>query len=334
MKAFELQNPSTLDQALALLPADEKSRGTAMVLAGGQDLITEMKEHLVEPERLVNLKRAAGLDAITVEADGSLVLGALVTIAALAEHAKVRELFPALSQAALSIASPQIRSIGTVGGNLCQRPRCWYYRNEAAVCLKKGGKECFSYAGLNKYNAVLGGGPSYIVHPSDLAPALVALGAEATLKSAKGQRKVALESFYTLPTQGDVKRETVLEPGEIVLSVRVPASKGNSASTYIKFKERGSYDFALAAVALALRFDGGGRGRLIEGRLVLGGVAPIPWRAKSAEAKLANAANNAATWTAVAEEALRGAEPLEYNAYKIPLTKGLIVQALESLSKS
>lgn len=334
MKSFELMNPATLDQALDLLPADAKTRDRRMLLAGGQDLLTEMKEHLAEPEALVNLKGIPGLDAIAVAQDGALTLGALATIAAVEEHAKIRELHRALAEAARSIASPQIRSIGTVGGNLNQRPRCWYYRHEGAVCLKKGGDECFSYAGLNKYNAILGGGPSYIVHPSDLAPALVALGAEVTLRSKKGERKLALEQYYTLPAQGDVTRETVLAPGEILTSVQVPARAGNWASTYLKFKERGSFDFALAAVALAVRFDGTGRKKLLEARVVLGGVAPIPWRASAAEKRLAGATNDAAAWAAAAEEALRGAEPLAHNAYKIPLAKALIVKALEELAKS
>jgi xanthine dehydrogenase YagS FAD-binding subunit len=332
MKAFELLNPATLESALELLPKDAKTRDSVKLLAGGQDLITEMKEHLVEPAQLVNLKRVPGLDRLEIGADGSLAIGALVTIAALEESADVRKLFPVLAQAAHSIGSAQIRSQGTVGGNLNQRPRCWYYRNEHAVCLKKGGSECFSYSGLNKYNAILGGGPSYIVHPSDLAPALVALEAEATLKSKKGERKIALEKFYTLPAQGDATRETVLEPGEVLTEVRVPARKGWS-STYVKFKERGSYDFALASVALAIQLDAA-KAKIADARLVLGGVAPIPWRSSAAEKKLAGASNDAKSWSAAADEALRGAEPLQYNAYKVPLAKGLIVQAFEELSRS
>jgi xanthine dehydrogenase YagS FAD-binding subunit len=332
MNQFELASPVTLDQVFELLPKDAKTRDTTKLLAGGQDLITELKEHLVEPSTLVNLKQVPGLDRIEAAADGSITIGALVTIDDLEQHAEVRALFPVLSQAARSIGSQQIRNHGTVGGNLNQRPRCWYYRNELAVCLKKGGKECFSESGLNKYNAILGGGPSYIVHPSDLAPALVALEAEVTLESKKGKRKLPLEKYYTLPAASDVTRETVLEPGEVLTSIRIPARKGWS-STYLKFKERGSYDFALASVALAVQFDAT-NSKIVDARLALGGVAPVPWRAAAAEKKLLGASNDAKSWAAAADEALRGAEPLKHNAYKVPLAKALVVQAFEKLAKS
>jgi xanthine dehydrogenase YagS FAD-binding subunit len=329
VKAFELVTPSTLAQAFEALPtrADDSS---ARVLAGGQDLLGEMKDHLIEPGRLVNLKRIPELGGIVETPGDGLDIGALVTISELAEHPRVRGSYVGLAEAAESIASPQIRNVGTVGGNLCQRPRCWYYRHEGAKCLKKGGEECFSYEGLSKYNAILGGGPSYIVHPSDLAPALVCLGAEVVLQSAKGgQRKLPLEKFYKLPSEGDVTRETVLEPGEIVTRILVQPIGRRWRSTYIKFKERGSFDFALVSVALALELDGG---NIRRARLCLGGVAPIPWRSPSAEALLATgSASDPASWKAAAEEALRGAEPLRHNAYKIPLAKGLIQRALQRL---
>jgi len=224
----------------------------------------------------------------------------------------------------------QIRNAGTVGGNLCQRPRCWYYRHEQAVCIKKGGSECFSYSGMNKYNAILGGGPSYIVHPSDLAPALVALGAEVTLKSKRGERVMPLEQFFTLPSEGSVLRENVLQPDEILTRVRVPAPQGAGwRSTYIKFKERGSYDFALVSVALAARLEGG---VIKEARLVLGGVAPIPWRCSKAEKALVGRKLDAETSALAGKVALEGAQPLTYNAYKVPLAQGLITKALRAMA--
>lgn len=332
MKTFELARPSTIAQALGELELDAAKRDRVKLIAGGQDLVTEMKEHLVEPAKLVDLKRLPGLDRIEVLPDGSLTIGCLVTVAALADHAEVRHFFTALSEAARSVGSAQIRSQGTVGGNLNQRPRCWYYRNEHAPCLKKGGTECYSYAGLNKYNAILGGGPSYIVHPSDLATALVAFDAEVTLASAKGERKMALDKFFTLPSEGDVTRETVLAPGEILTHVRVPAKPGWT-STYLKFKERGSYDFALAAVAVAVRFEGAGPQTVKEARLVLGGVAPKPWNVPKAAEQLLGL-NGIKTWTAAGNRAVEGAELLAHNAYKVPLVKGLVVKALESISKA
>ena len=328
MKAFKLHNPSQLEQALALLDTPEAKTGKTRILAGGQDLLTEMKEYLAEPDALVNLKRIPGLDRIGVGADGAFEIGALATLAALEEHPEVGQRLPALAQAAGVVASAQIRSQGTLGGNLNQRPRCWYFRSEQAPCLKKGGKECFSYGGMSKYNAILGGGPSYIVHPSDLAPVLVALNATAELVSSKATRTVALEKYFTLPSESDVTRETVLQPGEILKSVRIPAPVANSRSHYLKFREKGSFDFALASVALTLVQEGG---TIREARVVLGGVAPIPWRAKGAEAALAGQAASRATFEKAAVEAVRGAEPLAHNGYKVPLVKGLLIRALEEL---
>ncbi|MBI5364017.1 MAG: xanthine dehydrogenase family protein subunit M [Planctomycetes bacterium] len=327
MKSFTLLNPKTLEHATRALAAAPSS--SARVLAGGQDLLTEMKEHLVEPEQLVNLKGIPGLDRIEFTAAGACTIGALVTIGALEEHAGVRERLRLLAEAAASVGSPQIRTVGTVGGNLCQRPRCWYYRSEHAKCLKKGGDECFSFSGMNKYNAILAGGPSYIVHPSDLAPALVALGASATLVSAAGERTVPLEEFFTLPSAGDVKHENVLRQGEVLTKVLVPAPEAGLSSTYLKFRERGSYDFALASVALCLWRDGA---RIRKARVALGGVAPVPWRSFPTEKALEGAAFEPSTFEKAAAAAVTGAEPLGQNDYKIPLTKGLVVRALQSLA--
>lgn len=331
MKAFTLVTPRSLDQALDVLAANgaKHANAPARVLAGGQDLLTEMKERLVEPEKLVALQGLPGLSDIAFEASGACTIGALVTLAELESHPGVRERLRVLGEAAATVASPQIRSVGTVGGNLMQRPRCWYYRLENAKCLKKGGDECFSYAGMSKYNAILGGGPSYIVHPSDLAPALVALGAEVTLKSRTNERRVALEQFYTLPAQGDVKKETVLASDEVLTHVHVPAPERGMKSTWHKFRERGSFDFALSAVALCLWSDAGVVRRA---SVVLGGVAPIPWRAKGVEAALAGARLDAASIEKAAAVATAGAEPLDHNGYKVPLTRGLVVRALQSLA--
>ena len=331
MKSFRLLNPKSLDQAIALADTgrDPKLRDKKKILAGGQDLLTEMKEHLVEPDDLVNLKGIGGLDRIELDGAGNLSIGALATIESVEEHAQVRERMPILHEAAGSIASPQIRSQGTLGGNLCQRPRCWYYRNEHARCIKKGGSECYSYGGMNKYNAIFGGGPSYIVHPSDLAPALVALSASVSLRGKSGARSVELEKFFTLPSEGSVLRENVLEPGEILERVSVPAPAPGMRSTYLKFKERGSYDFALASVALALWIEDG---KIRRARLVLGGVAPIPWRCTAAEKLLEGRALDAAAFEAAASESVKGAEPLGQNGYKVPLVKGLVVRAMQHLA--
>ncbi len=328
MNRFDLVRPDSLAEALELLAA-ARPAGSAMALAGGQDLLTELAEHLVEPELLVDLGRCPGLDELAWDADGGLVIGAMVTIERLADDPDVRERFAALSEAAESIASPQIRAVGTVGGNLNQRPRCWYYRSEEARCLKKGGVACFAASGRSRYNAILGGGPSYIVHPSDLAPALVALGASFTLVGPGGERTVPAERYFLLPRDGGITTETVRRPDEVLVRVHVPAPASGLVSTYYKFKERESYDWALSAVALAFVKQGG---RVSAPRIVLGGVAPVPWRASGAERVLDGKTIDAETIAQVREAALFGAQPLADNAYKIPLTKGVLTRALERLA--
>jgi xanthine dehydrogenase YagS FAD-binding subunit len=294
------------------------------LIAGGQDLLTSMKDYIVRPSRVVNLKSIPGLDRIDVDSKG-VTIGALVTLAQLETHPDVRKLLPGLVEAASSVASPQIRNLGTVGGNLCQRPRCWYFRLESVVCLRKGGDECYAESGENKYNAIFGGGPSFIVHPSDLAPMLVALGATVATASPAGGRTILLEKFFILPGE-DPTRENVLEPAEIITEIRVPTSPFSGRSTYLKFKERDSLDFALSAVAAALDMESSGAVR--QARLVLGGVAPVPWRVPRAEEFLAGKHLDAATLAEAGRIALRGASPLSKNGYKVPLTQALVRRAL------
>jgi xanthine dehydrogenase YagS FAD-binding subunit len=285
-----------------------------------------MKDYITRPARVVNLKSIRGLDRIADDGKGGLRVGALVTLTQLEEHPVVHRNFPGLAEAAHSIATPQIRNLGTVGGNLCQRPRCWYFRLEEAVCLKKGGSECFAATGENKYNAILGGGPSYIVHPSDLAPMLLALGASVSVVGAAGKRIIPLDKFFTLPAEGNLRRENVLQNDDLITEIHVPASKFAAHSTYLKFKERDSLDFAMASVAAALTL--GASNTVTEARLVLGGVAPIPWRVPRAEAALIGKTMSDEVLLNIAKIALEGAKPLEKNAYKIPLTQTLVRRAL------
>lgn len=326
MKSFRMLSPTSLDEAIAL--ATDPKGGSAKYLAGGQDLLTEMKEHLAGPDRVVNLKSIPGLDGLE-SAGGALRIGALTTLARIERDATIRSHWTALAEAAASIASPQIRSCATIGGNLCQRPRCWYYRIEEANCLKKGGTECFSYGGLNKYNAILGGGPTYIVHPSDLAPALIALGGEITVRGQGGERRMPLEKFYVLPADGDVTKETVLADGEVVTSIEVPKPAAGTRSTYVKFKERESYDFALSAVAASVAIEGG---VVKSARICLGAVAPVPWRVERAEKLLLGRALDETAAREAATAALAGAEPLSQNGFKVPLTKTLVERALLALA--
>jgi xanthine dehydrogenase YagS FAD-binding subunit len=220
--------------------------------------------------------------------------------------------------------------MGTVGGNLCQRPRCWYYRLENVNCLKKGGSACYAQSGENKYNAIFGGGPSYVVHPSDLAPMLVALGATVAITGGDGKREVTLEKFFTLP-RTDLRRENVLNPGEIVTEIRLPGYATAPRSTYLKFKERSSLDFAMAAVAVVLEM-GADNKTVTQARIVLGGVGPIPWRVPKAEAVLAGNVISDETAAKAAVAALEGAAPLAKNGYKIPLTQTLVRRALAKVA--
>jgi len=331
MERFELETPSTVTEAIDLLPAKWAEDGgrEAMPIAGGQDLITVLKEGLHEPERLVQLKAIADFQGIEEGPGGDLILGALSKVAQVAGEDRIRSGWPALAEAAESVGSPQIRNQATLGGNLCQRPRCWYYRSADAPCLKKGGYECYAYGGRNKYNAIFGGGPSYIVHPSDIAPALQMYGAVVRTQSGGGSRDIPVSELYTLPADSDVTRETVLGPDELIESVSLPAAPRGLKTTYVKAQERGSFDFALSAVALGVRLDGD---KIAECRIVLGSVAPIPWHAESAEQHAIGLKDEPDSWSSIAAVALEGAEPLSENGYKVPLTKGLIEKAFKRLS--
>jgi xanthine dehydrogenase YagS FAD-binding subunit len=329
MKTFEWMNVTTVAEAVNALkssPAPADPDDAARPIAGGQDILTSMKEYITRPTRVVNLKGIRGLDKIESDGKGGLRIGALVTLSELEENPLVRRSFPGLAEAAHSIGTPQIRNLGTVGGNLCQRPRCWYFRLEEVVCLKKGGTECYAATGENKYHAIFGGGPSYIVHPSDLAPMLVALGASVSVVGADGKRTIGLDKFFTLPADGNLRRENVLKNEDIITDVIVPASKFAAHSTYLKFKERDSMDFAISAVAAAVAL--GANKTVSEARIVLGGVAPIPWRVPKAEAAMVGKTMDHDMLVNVAKLALDGAEPLAKNGYKIPLTQTLVRRAL------
>lgn len=340
MKDFEYIDPGSLDDAVLLAGKEGWAETERRFIAGGQDLYAELKTGLVEAEGLVNLKalhanQLAGMGVLE-EQGQDLYVGSLITLRQLERLEGDGAAQTLLREAAASVASPQVRTRATVGGNLCQRPRCLYYRRPELVCLKKGGFECFARSGHNKYNAILGGGPSYIVHPSDLAPALVALDAELYLHTPQGMRTLTVDDFYTLPESSDVTRETVAGPADVVTGVRTRLPSGPEwRATYVKFKERTGFDFALSAVALALAFDGR---TVVDARLAFGGVAPKPWRVddEATEPLLglergADGRRLQKVSRAVGDAALRWADPLEMNAYKVPLTKGLIHKAISNL---
>jgi xanthine dehydrogenase YagS FAD-binding subunit len=334
MNDFEWSNAESIDQAVQLLAEVPSSDSSDMArpIAGGQDLLTTVKEHILVPKRVVNLRTIPGLDQIEGSASTGLKIGALVKLHEIETNPEIVKGFPGLSLAAHSIATTQLRNQGTIGGNLCQRPRCWYFRLEELICLKKGGDVCYAEKGENKYHAIFGGGPSFIVHPSDLATMLTALDATLTLHGPKGQREVPIGKFFTLPKDADTTKENVLDDAELVTQISIPASALAAHSTYLKFKERSSLDFAMASVAAAVEV--GPDGKVKAARLVLGGVAPIPWPVPDAAQSLVGKSLDQSTISAAAETALTGATPLAKNAYKIPLAKALVRKALTSLASA
>ncbi len=321
MRAFEYVKPATVAEAVRELG---RSWADAKILAGGIDLLGELKEGIIAPQRIVNIKGISGLRFIRFSEKEGLRLGALATLEEIETHQVIRQRYTALAEAAHSVGTPQIRNVGTIGGNLCQRPRCWYYRDEHTRCLKKGGPMCFAYNGENKYHAILGGGPCYIVHPSDCAPALIAFRASVTIVSPRGQRTVPLEEFFVLPSRR-LDHETILEPDEIVTEIQVPTPPPNTRSTYLKFKERDSHDFAIVGAAVVIRL----KGKVCEDvRIVLSGVAPIPWRSPEAEAVLKGKAITPELAEQAGKAAVAKAQPLAQNAYKVPLTQAIVKQAI------
>lgn len=292
-----------------------------VALGGGTDLLVTMREGLVRPQRLVDLRAIPGGDAITWgAADGSLRLGATVTIAAIAADPQIRERFPALAMACEAVGSPALRNMGTIGGNLCQRPRCWYFRS-GIPCLKSTGSDCPAVDGENTHHVIFGGGPCYAVHPSDPAVALTALDATVSITGAAGDRTIPIADFFVLPDP-DPKRETVLDPGEFVAAIEVPAVSSGERQKYTKILQRGAWDFALASLAVVRRTDG-------SVRLVLGGVAPVPWRVNpSVEEDVASAPLSEDDIEVLAERALYDAQPLSRNGYKVALSRALLREAI------
>jgi xanthine dehydrogenase YagS FAD-binding subunit len=313
---FSYIRPASLAEAL-----DHLAAPGARAHAGGTDLLGCLRDRVFDARLVVSLGGLAELRGISTARDGSLRIGALTRIADVAAHPEIAGQYSALAHAADAVASPQIRHQGTIGGNLCQRPRCWYFRGDFD-CARKGGDVCYAMAGENQRHALFGAGACLAVHPSDTATALVALRARASIAGRRGARSVDLESFFVLPDE-DMAKENVLQPDEILTEIVVPSPPAGFVSAFRKVRTRGAFDFALASLAVGLAIR---QGRVEAPRIVLGAAALKPWRAVEAEQALAGARLNAKTIALAANAAVRNATPLEENAYKIPMFRGLVLE--------
>lgn len=299
----------------------------ARVHAGGTDLLGCLRDGVFKADRIVSLAGIKELRGIAPVLGGGLQIGALTPNAEVAVDKTIQRQYTALAQAAAAVASPQLRNQGTIGGNLCQRPRCWYLRGEFH-CARKGGDTCFAMGGENQYHCILGGDKCVIVHPSDIAPALVSLGARIQVVGPGGARLVPAGSFFLGPAKA-LTKENVLEKNEIVTTVFLPPPEPSLKSSYRKVRARNAWDFALAGVALALLMKGDS---VVRARVVLSGAAPIPWRSEPAERALTGKTLSPEVVTAAAEAAVHDATPLEKNGYRIPMFKGLLTEALQALA--
>ena len=332
MRPFQILRPATLEEARAALGGSAVS----MIVAGGTDIMGEMQEGTVSPDTLVSIdgvRGPDGMDGIEVSDDGASI-GSLATLAEIASNPAISRLYPALAEAAASVATPQIRNVGTLGGNLSQRPRCWYYRSPNFSCLKRGGDTCYAVDGLNKYHAIFGSGGCHIVHPSDTAVALLALDASievfgeiyGEIHGEVGTRAMPASSFFVTPDV-DMTRETALRDGEIITRATLPPPDG-AKSVYLKAKERQAYDFALVSVAGMMRVQDG---VVTDARFALGGVAPVPYAPPALGDALVGARASAIDPTEIGGMATLGARPMSDNGYKVRLASNLVARATEAL---
>ncbi|TME38424.1 MAG: xanthine dehydrogenase family protein subunit M [Chloroflexi bacterium] len=321
MSLFAYARPKALGEALKLL-----KNGT-IALAGGTDLITLMRHGLAEPDALVDLTGIEGLRGITREKGQGIRIGALTALSDVEASADLLRSLPIVPESLRDAATPQIRNMGTVGGNLLQRNRCWYFRDEGVQCWLKGGKRCFAVDGENRYHAVIGAHECWIVSPSDLAPALIACDAEVELASSLGRRRIPLAGFYVAPS-GKQRKEHAIRRGELITTVRIPEKALERKGTYVKAMERKAWSFAIVSVAAAARVRDG---KASDVRLVLGGIAPIPWRVPAAEKVLDGTSLDDNACLAAADVVLKDATPLRDNGYKVTLARELVRRALRSL---
>ena len=320
MQAFEYASPKTREEAVKLLGS---TWGETEVLAGGTDLISLMKDFVATPKRVVSLTAVKGLSGIEFSPGSGLRIGAMTTIDELMDHAAVRQNYPGIVQAAEGISSQQIRAIGTVAGELCQRPRCWYYRGGYGLLATDQGKPLVPN-GDNRYHAILGNaGPAYFVSPSSLAPILIALGAKVKLFGPQGERELDVEKFFATPST-DQEREHDLKPNEIVTEISVPHHARAKMATY-EVRQKEALDWPLATAAVVLHMEGTKVGGA---RVVMGHVAPVPWPSPEAAQELTGKAVNTSVATSAGAAAVSKATPLSGNKYKVQLAKVAVKRAI------
>ena len=321
MRPFEFVEPTTLQDVVRTLQA---GGAQTRLIAGGSDLLGELKDEVVAYERVVSLAALPALCTIHQDAAG-FRLGALLTLTQLEYEARFQGPYRMLAEAARGVATPEIRQQGTLGGNLCQRPRCLYYRSALSPCLKKGGTDCPAVSGpYQEYLSVMGGQGCFCVHASDLAPPLLAMEAQVTLRGAAGERTMPLAQFFAGPER-DVTRENVRQDDEVLTVVSLPTLPSTWRGTYLKARERTAGDFPLVSVAVGYQLD---HGRMQHVRVVLGGVAPVPWRSPQAEAVLTGQAPSDTLAARAAAAALAVAQPLPHNAFKVEIGRALVERAV------
>ncbi len=326
MKSLTNANARDLRHAVTLSQQARNEGRRVVFVGGGSDVLALMKDRILTPDLIVNLKTIRGLDAISGSRTG-MTIGGLTTLDTISLDPRIRQRYAVLAEAAATVATPQVRNVATLAGNVCQRPWCWYYRN-GFPCYKAGGTQCFSATGENQFHAIFGGGPSYIVHPSDTAPALVALEATFAIRGPGGERQVPAAEFFVLPRQ-DPAHENVLGEDDILTTVQLPAPKAGMRSTYHKVMDREAWTHALVSAAVVLEMDGTA---CRSARIVLGGVAPIPWRLHDVEQLVAGQTITPELAAKAGELAVAGARPLRQNAYKVPMTKGLVKRTIAELA--
>lgn len=320
MKNFTYYQPTTLQQALPLLDTEW---GKTELLAGGTDLLDRQKEYISQPDKVVSLTALEGDFRKIIGGQNRATIGAGVKLVDIAES-KLLAAYPALTSAAGEIAGPQIRNMGTLGGSLCQRNRCWYFRDEHVVCLLKGGRKCFAQEGENQYHAIFTAGhPCVIVHPSTLAPPLIALGATAQIAGPKGMREIPVEKLFQAPVK-ESQREHTLAPNEILVSVTITTPPGLRNASY-EIKQRETSEWPLAQASVAFTLDG----KIAKNvRVVLGQVAPTPLISLTAAKALEGQEITEATANAAGEAACEGVRPLSQNGYKVQLLKVSVKRAV------